>query len=173
MFVRHPLTRLVSAFMDKFHEKRKYPELYRAYDAMAHKIFKHVGKMDPGSRMDISFVDFLDYIFSSSDDLNEEHWDTMEHLCNPCVIKYDFIGKLETFHQDSSYILSTVFKSNISLPVFGARTLTTDSVTRRRIANLPGRLRDKVIKHYTRDAKLFNYSMSYYKEGKFNGIKNY
>ncbi len=36
----------------------------------------------------------------TSEGLLNRHWDTYAHSCLPCDIKYDFIGKLETFSED-------------------------------------------------------------------------
>ena len=86
----------------------------------------------------------------------------MEDLCKPCNIKYDFIGKMETFTRDSQYILSTVFKSNISLPAFGVRTGTQAYLTKQLFADLPPKLRKKVIHYFSRDARLFGYDIKPY-----------
>uniref|UniRef100_A0A0E9VEE5 Carbohydrate sulfotransferase n=1 Tax=Anguilla anguilla TaxID=7936 RepID=A0A0E9VEE5_ANGAN len=36
------------------------------------------------------------------------HWETVNRLCFPCFITYDFIGKFETLEQDANYFLSLV-----------------------------------------------------------------
>ena len=44
---------------------------------------------------DISFQEFIAYVTNRllNDKKVNEHMDTHEHLCQPCVINYAFLGK--------------------------------------------------------------------------------
>ena len=127
------------------------------------KILKRVGKLYKRSHYNVTFGDFIRYAFSSHPPVPKNmHWDTMENLCEPCKIKYDFIVKMETFNQDSHYILSKIFNSNISLTTHGTQTGTGDSLVVQWLSELPKELRMKVIHFYDHDAQLFDYEMKNY-----------
>ena len=57
----------------------------------------------------VTFEEFLRYV---TDGLREgivkrywDHWDTYEQLCNPCQVKYDFIGDIESENNKESNAL--------------------------------------------------------------------
>ena len=88
------------------HEKQAIKEIELLRDTHTHilRTFRYNAfyKMIRGKRperfngtSDISFKEFITYV---SDRLNSgkginEHLDTYQHLCNPCVLNYNFIGK--------------------------------------------------------------------------------
>ena len=153
----------MSAFREKF-DNRNAP-VNAFYKQMVAKILLQVNKTSDtaqGTDNNVTFTDFLSYIFSSNHLLTDIHWDTIENLCSPCLLDYDFIGTKETFDQDASYLLSSVFHTNQRIPLIGWQTGTNDSVAMQFYSDLPTHLRAKTIDYYTRDATLFNYKLDKY-----------
>ena len=148
----------MAVFKDKFSTEHEFPHLYESYVNMTIEMRKLKGSTDGKA----PFTDFVNYIFSTNPPRFNMHWNTMEKVCQPCIVKYDFIGKMETFTRDSEHVLSTAFKSNITLPHFGVRTATGDSLTKKLVTALPTELREKVLNYYSQDAKFFGYDMKPY-----------
>ncbi|KAL7872349.1 hypothetical protein SRHO_G00073330 [Serrasalmus rhombeus] len=46
-------------------------------------------------------------------ELLDEHWRQTAHLCHPCQIHYDFIGKMETMEEDAADLLRMLRVDNI------------------------------------------------------------
>ena len=166
MFVRHPITRLVSAFREKFNNRTDPRDVF-FYETVP-DMLKYSGKFNKATfnklTTNVDFSDFLNYAFASGKMVpGNNHWGLMENLCSPCVIQYDFIGTQETFTQDTKYLLSTVFKSNQSIPAARRPTDTGESTSLSYFKNISKGLVKKVIDFYTRDALLFNYNLSTFK----------
>lgn len=97
MFVREPYSRLWSAYLDKFYLPdfwSKLGPLFRQ-EQRSHCI------------NNISFNEFLIYIVKHSKHL-DLHWAPISQICDICQVKYDVIGKMETFIEDSRYILKHI-----------------------------------------------------------------
>jgi hypothetical protein len=57
---------------------------------------------------DVTFAEFVKYVIRAEDKniYQNEHFTPSFDQCSPCHIKYDIIGKMETFKQDIVYILN-------------------------------------------------------------------
>ena len=120
VFVRHPLSRLLSAFIDKI-DKMDYRK------ALENEIMKHstnkTAKHDKSLGKPISFRDFVRYIIHTEKPKVQfnRHWMPLTLLLQPCQMRFDFIGKLETIGSDSSYIFQNLFRdSSLTLPRLNA-----------------------------------------------------
>ena len=102
VFVRDPLTRLLSAYLNKFAKRNPY--FHERYGV---KILKHFRQMSSAKEENstVQFEEFLQYLFSpvSKLDINE-HWYPYHKICRPCVVKYDYIGLLENLPLDVRYL---------------------------------------------------------------------
>ena len=65
-------------------------------------IQKKVGKTD---KDEVTFLEFIDFVLSNGAGVDSEHLDSCYHHCDMCRIRYDFIGKFESFSEDTQYIL--------------------------------------------------------------------
>lgn len=118
--VRHPFTRLVSAYRDKIPEHyRKDVQLqmidkYRDdtdYQLQTHE--RDIALQDPTIPTFREFALFVsDQILSCAPivnsaclDLLDVHWRPYYDRCAPCDLHYDVIAKVETFHEDRKYIM--------------------------------------------------------------------
>ncbi|KAH9488097.1 Carbohydrate sulfotransferase 11 [Bulinus truncatus] len=100
MFVRDPFERLVSGYRNKFQSpankyfmrlSKKIVEIYRQ------------NKTQTGS---VTFIEFIEHLIDPLKRiLVNGHWRPFHELCNPCKVRYDFIGKLSTMEEDLAYIL--------------------------------------------------------------------
>ncbi|XP_052770581.1 carbohydrate sulfotransferase 11-like isoform X2 [Mya arenaria] len=110
MFTREPYSRLWSAYIDKF----LLPDFWR-WDAHAviKKIRPNATHEQKKCANDVTFLEFLQYIVKSSPQNMNEHWQPVYKLCNPCLVAYSIIGKVETFGNDSHLILHTFGLDNL------------------------------------------------------------
>ncbi len=60
---------------------------------------------------DITFPEFISYIVRTGAQKHffNEHWRPMYLLTYPCLVQYDFLGKLESFHDDALYVLQKAY----------------------------------------------------------------
>lgn len=112
--VRHPLERLVSAYRDKF-VKRQHEFLEEAV-----RIRIMFRPRFSENHDYVTFEEFLRYVVStgtSDPPQQNQHWATYQNLCQPCFVKYDHIGKLETLAEDSEIILKIMGLPRNALPL--------------------------------------------------------
>ncbi|CAN0355327.1 unnamed protein product [Lampetra planeri] len=106
MFVREPMERLVSAYRDKFvHKNEHYQVLIRR------TIMKHYRKNStnaPLAKGDyVTFPELVRFILDPKRPLWQDvHWLPAHHLCQPCLLRYDFLGKVETVRHDAAALLA-------------------------------------------------------------------
>lgn len=93
IFVRHPLERLWASYIEKF--------FLIDYWATMGLEMKTTGAANKCPKT-ITFREFIDYTLPIFD----EHWTPMHELCNPCVYDPTYLGKVETFREDSYRVLT-------------------------------------------------------------------
>ncbi|XP_066964408.1 carbohydrate sulfotransferase 11-like [Macrobrachium rosenbergii] len=120
--VRHPFTRLVSAYRDKIPEnyradlQQKMIEQYRTVFKKGQPEQKQGNDQprveDPFLPTFREFALFVtDQIVACKPHVNsacleqiDPHWRPIHDRCAPCDLRYDVIAKVETFHEDQRYI---------------------------------------------------------------------
>ncbi|XP_066533981.1 carbohydrate sulfotransferase 12-like [Hoplias malabaricus] len=173
LFVRNPFVRLISAYRDKFEKKNDY-----FYKALAIPIMRRYRFLYPlisaeqahtaGIRP--SFSEFIQYILDLPDeegDSFEEHWREVHHLCHPCQIEYDFIGKMETMDEDAEHLLRILKVDHIVRFPPGTGNRTEESWIKTWFSTIPIEWRKKLYQIYEADFRLFGYSLpeDFYEEG--------
>ncbi|XP_071502869.1 carbohydrate sulfotransferase 14-like [Diadema antillarum] len=158
MFVRDPTERLLSAYRNKFGEN------IGTYNAKyAPKIIAKYRK--PGTIIEgadqsrITFEEFLRFLVDSDTRRMDPHWRPMHELCQPCAIKYDFIGSFEQLSEDASLVLDKI--RGQSDAYFPKRQSwykpTTNDKLEREINNVKEVYMKQVVDKYARDFMLFGY----------------
>jgi len=107
LFVRNPFDRLLSAYRNKFLQPDN-DSFRRAYGEGIYKIARPSNSSwTINDTFDITFDEFVTYVINIYDRnfYMNEHWQGMSLLCQPCSIKYDFIGKMDTLIEDSNIVL--------------------------------------------------------------------
>ncbi|XP_040072774.3 carbohydrate sulfotransferase 11-like [Ixodes scapularis] len=101
MFVRHPFERLVSAYVDK----ALGPRAGNVY--FYEKYWNDV----PGVRetgRNLTFPEFIDYVLNQTVNQMNSHWAPYYVMCQPCTVKYEVVGKLETASRDFALFLEAL-----------------------------------------------------------------
>ena len=111
---------------------------------------------------DITFPEFIKYIVQSGKYKGyfDEHWRPMYQLAYPCIIKYDFIGKIETLHDDITYVLQKAYGLDLvdDSPFKKISRKTNMSTVATFFKDVPASDIEKLKEIYALDFQLFNYS---------------
>ncbi|MBN3310968.1 CHST9 sulfotransferase, partial [Amia calva] len=161
--VRDPMERLVSAFRDKFEHPNSY----------YHPVFGKaiIGKYRKNATLEalstgsgVTFPEFVHYLLDNHRPVGMDiHWETVNRLCFPCLLHYDFIAKFETLEEDSNFFLRLIdAPEGLKFPAFKDRHAdderTTSSVVNHYIMQLPFKERQWLYDFYYLDYLMFNYT---------------
>ena len=105
LFVRNPFSRLLSAYIDKIVAPNPY--YWRQFGNLAIKRYRQRGSGSYLAGHSITFSEFIKLaIDSESTSLySDPHIKGILSSCNPCLLNYSFIGRMETFKDDALYVL--------------------------------------------------------------------
>jgi len=61
----------------------------------------------------VTFAEFAQYVVDtwSSGQALDNHWRPQHQLCNPCYVKFEFIGRYENLRRDTKHLLATLSAS--------------------------------------------------------------
>lgn len=164
LFVREPFERLVSAFRNKFVVQTNASAYFRRVFGrkIVRRYRRKLNSVPNGT--DVKFEEFVKYLIDPWRKIPmNEHWEKFHNLCLPCTISYDFIGKLENFNEDSSYILKkNLLSEKVKIPSrkesrYG--NYQTNSYLDQYYSKLPTPALKKLYKNYMGDFAIFNYSI--------------
>lgn len=162
LFVREPFERLVSAFRDKFESPNTYyhpvfgrPIISR-YRTNATRTALRTGA-------GVTFREFIQYLLDVRRPVGMDiHWEPVSQLCNPCLLRYDFIGKFESLEEDANFVLQSVGAPvNLTFPDFKDRNplaeRTSSRITQRYFSQLNATERQRAFDFYYMDYLMFDY----------------
>lgn len=97
-FVRNPYERLFSVYKSKI-ESRSFQS----------KQFKHIRKiLTSHPELDFSFAGFVRFVCQQEEFEMDSHWKVQSRHLFCDLIKYDYIGHLENFCKDMSYVIQRI-----------------------------------------------------------------
>ncbi|XP_069103791.1 carbohydrate sulfotransferase 14-like [Argopecten irradians] len=108
MFVRHPYTRMLSGYVDKFFTNNvQFWERTGILILKNHR--KNPSKKSKDCGHDSTFPEFIKHVIESeiSGNHRDPHWYPMFDACRPCRLQYDVIGKIESFKEDLEKLLKS------------------------------------------------------------------
>ncbi|XP_045199729.2 carbohydrate sulfotransferase 11-like isoform X2 [Mercenaria mercenaria] len=106
MFVREPYERLLSGYVDKlFAPNAAYWSFIGTY--IVQQFRPNATKREKICGDDVSFEEFVRYFIRSQHNnmRRDAHFVPNFEHCRPCEIDYEYVGKLETFEEDTIYLL--------------------------------------------------------------------
>lgn len=104
MFTRDPYVRLFSFYVDKLLAPN--PVFWKTIGTKIVKKFRGSNSGKPCGH-DVTFKEFIKYVIHTLETNKDidPHWVQMTSNCHPCEMKYDFVGTMENFAEDSLYII--------------------------------------------------------------------
>ena len=106
LFVRDPYKRLLSSYIDKLYAPN--PVYWRIIGTRAiRQMRSEAGQKSLRCGHDLTFSEYVKYVILALTPGNtykatpDIHFKQITTLCKPCQVKYDFVGKIETFRSDS------------------------------------------------------------------------
>ncbi|XP_072018573.1 carbohydrate sulfotransferase 11-like [Amphiura filiformis] len=155
IFVRHPYTRMLSAYKSKL---VKMPNKF--YEKKSRDIIRQVRRIPlPNNQTpDLKFDEFVQFVANGGWD---EHWCPIYNDKKPCHVYYDFIGHLETFQDDVAYLFHLVGIGNIvDFPECHHATGSADlAVLKENFSQISQTLLTKLNTKYRDDFKVFAYRL--------------
>ncbi|XP_071505943.1 carbohydrate sulfotransferase 11-like [Diadema antillarum] len=122
MFVRDPLSRVASAYKNKYADLGVYRTAPRVFHYFGKRIIRKY-RDNPSSLAlatgeNVTWVEFVKYLTDKSERPHfDRHWKEMYKLCSPCQIQYDFIGKLENVAEEAEFVLRNFnFTRDVKFP---------------------------------------------------------
>lgn len=156
IFVRNPMERLLSAYRNKFGEIKEYQQKYGVEIA---RRYRKNGGNSAGD--DVTFSEFLRYLLDEDVERMNEHWMPIYNLCQPCAVRYDFIGSYERLNADANHVLDRV--QSPSFVRFPERQSWYKPVTAETLqyylCNTQRRLIKELLPKYILDFSLFAYPL--------------
>lgn len=98
MVVRHPLTRLHSAWGNKMHTDRLHH--YKKHVAIIKEKFTDPNDGKVPENIEVSFQAFLRYVIHTNG-TGDWHWDNVNKECHPCLYQPNIVVHTETAQHDS------------------------------------------------------------------------
>ncbi|XP_060075949.1 carbohydrate sulfotransferase 11-like [Ylistrum balloti] len=109
MFSRDPYERLFSAYIDKFISPNiNFWILVGTGIVRKYRDLAKFSSLRCGN--DVSFAEFVKYTINLAHGLEktDSHFITITEHCRPCHIRYDIIGKMGTFYNDTMFLIRTI-----------------------------------------------------------------
>ncbi|XP_037784260.1 carbohydrate sulfotransferase 14-like isoform X2 [Penaeus monodon] len=159
MTARHPLSRLVSAYRDKFRDGQAPPG-YR-WGAL---IRQYCGDCKDNNGT-LPFPQFLKLVLAEKADKGlinlNRHWRPYSSICSPCAIQYDYILKQETFDDDLHYVTEQLDLREVEL---GTRNNNKSNRTHLPTYldyydDVPSEVLGRIFKLYETDFRIFDYEI--------------
>lgn len=145
-FVRNPYKRLLSGYKDKIlglgNPKKSNSFLKR--------INWHASELP-------SFDEFIQAVCSQEEDAMDWHWMPQSRLLMPDIIRYDFVGKLENFHDDMRTVLSRIDTDSEKIEALLSVSLNKTSEKKNNPVFISDKTAEMIYKKYAKDFEMFDY----------------
>ncbi|XP_030850431.1 carbohydrate sulfotransferase 11-like isoform X1 [Strongylocentrotus purpuratus] len=179
VFVRHPFTRILSAFRNKLapnisfffrhgDEKEQWVSKYGKQIIKSYRGNSEARRVSSNWKQeyDLTFSEFIRFLVDADTDSYNKHWSDIYSMCLPCDIDYDIIGKYETINEDADFVLRLAnIDPDITFPKPNLSSMTNSSdptLADKFYRDVPRSLVYKLAMLYAADFNLFGYHVDPY-----------
>ena len=100
---RHPFFRLAAAYRMKFESDNAF--FHERYGREIVRLYRP-GATEDETGSDVKFSEFVEYLLHLGEEGEmNEHWQSLEALCRPCQVGYNYLLHYETLETDSKELL--------------------------------------------------------------------
>ena len=161
--VRHPLDRLLSSYNEKFFFNTAYKESMGVDIIQRYR--KNAVKDALQNGTGVTFTELLTSLLDRIK-LQKEldvHWENYFNLCYPCMIRYDYVAKMESSSSDLSYIISqhlsdNYVEENLNVKKDHSKIFTSGEEVLMKYTEVDRKLFDELLDYYKLDMDMFGYS---------------
>lgn len=171
LVVRHPFERILSAYRDKLENYQRDLMFrdgyyYTMYGKSIVQVYRDDSDRSLANHTEPTWREFVRYLINSPSSKFDEHWKPIYSLCSPCVIKYNVIAKMETFSEDTQYVINQLGLEDQLHVEWIHRTATTrtSEVANVYFSQLTRNQVDQLYTKYLLDFELFSYDYEAYRE---------
>ena len=155
-FARHPFERLASVYRNKFTDNNRYFE--QMYGSHILRLYRaNLTNDEYIAGKNITFTEFVTWLIDKR--VYEPHWVPVHKLCHPCILPYDFIGKMETLVSDSKEVLQNMGAPEIHFPSKIDYASSTRDIMYKYFSQLPPVTINQLYKLYEVDFLAFGYKV--------------
>lgn len=163
--LRHPLERLLSAYIDKIEgslKKDGSPSSYNYFDRLKSAILNSTrqdSKEKISGNADVSFSVFIQWLVSQDYAALNEHFMPQYYNCEPCRMDYHFYGHFENFSEDANSILEQ-FKPGLRLAMsegYHSNERATSSLLSSYYAELPDSLKKALYTNFSLEFDFYHH----------------
>lgn len=180
MFIRHPPERVLSAYRNKIeHPLTTNPIEQSIWDEVRYAVLnsyriKFNNKIANGeSDVYPTFAEFLHFLYDSDPVSMNEHYKPMVELCQPCAVRYNFIGNFGTLRSHADAVLNFL---HINQTVFWDRGKHHSNPTIAYIKKYYSKLQpidfERLEDRFANDINLYNYLFPFNGDGGYNEIRD-
>ena len=154
MFVRQPLERILSAFINKFYVVRD-PMYRRMWGRPILKRYRpNATEQAIRDCDDITFPEFVHYVVDGGWD---PHWAQYHRWCRVCAIDFDFIGRFENLQEELPYVFKAAGVQQMPHFVSPYTDSNTSSKVLHYYSQVPKKLLLRLVRLYRTDYEMFDY----------------
>ncbi|XP_064089883.1 carbohydrate sulfotransferase 11-like [Macrobrachium nipponense] len=171
LVVRHPFERILSAYRDKLENYQRDLMFrdgyyYTMYGKTIVQVYRDETDLSLKNRTEPTWTEFVRYVINTPYSKFDEHWKPIYSLCSPCVIKYNVIAKMETFSEDTQFVINQLGLEDQLHVEWIHRTANdrTSDVANLYYSQLTRRQVDQLYAKYKLDFELFDYNHEAYRE---------
>ena len=161
MFVRDPSERVLSAYRNKIENQRyvsaseqevwqRIHEAVDSYRNINNSASQHTELDHP------TFGEFLHFLYDSDPRPMNEHFKPMVELCQPCAVKYDFVGNFAMLRQDADTILDHLQINKTFFGEYGKHINQTQTLMKEYFSKLKPIDFERMEKRYGNDMSFYH-----------------
>ena len=179
MFIRHPQERTLSAYRNKIeHPIKSNPSEQNIWDDVRFSILsfyrmKFNDKMVAQEDVYPTFGEFIHFLYDSESAFMNEHYKPMVELCQPCAVKYHFVGNFGLLREHANAVLDHL---RINSSLFWDRGKHLSKPTSTYITDYFSKLRpidiSRLESKFGHDIALYNHLYPYEYDGGYTEVRN-
>lgn len=165
IFVRHPLKRLVSAYVEKFVKTKEDQFIQPTLEFIQKRHAKN------SRTLKVNFPNFVEFVIHEIQgkhlSFGTHHWIPYTSLCRICETRFKFIGHLETLDEDAEVLIELFPQLQDFIPInqntvdhqmeYNRGLKNNDNQTTDYLSQLDNETRNELLQIYKIDCKLFGY----------------